>query len=81
MNLMTRTRHTTGLLALISLAVIGYLLVPVPPRLVEQSANAEKFGPAAVYIYWGLVGTGAAILFGIVLTVLVRVWRTEHRYD
>jgi len=76
---MPQTRHTTGLLAVISLAVIGYLLVTLPPRLVEQYANAEKLGLWAGYIYVAAVGTGVTLLVGLAVWMLARVWQNTRQ--
>src|SRR5262249_2457583 len=76
---MPRLRHTTGLLVIISLAVIGYLLVTLPPKLLEQYHTATEMGPWAAYIYLGFVGTGALLLFGLLVWGLIRVWRNTRQ--
>jgi small GTP-binding protein len=73
------SRHTNGLLAVISLAVIGYLLFTLPPRVLEHYETAEKLGPWAGYLYLAVVGTGALILFGLIAVTLLRVWRNTRR--
>jgi GTP-binding protein EngB required for normal cell division/uncharacterized protein (DUF697 family) len=79
MNHMPRSRHTTGLLVIVSLAVIGYLLVTLPPKLLEQYHTATEMGPWAAYVYLGFVGTGALLLFGLLVWGLVRIWRNTRR--
>src|SRR5690554_7585952 len=41
---MTGSRHTNGLLAVISLTVIGYLLFTLPPKVLEHYETAAKLG-------------------------------------
>jgi uncharacterized protein len=79
MKSMPRSRHTTGLLVIVSLAVIGYLLVTLPPKLMEQYHAAAEMGRWAAYVYLAFVGTGALLLTGLVLWGLVRIWRNTHR--
>jgi small GTP-binding protein len=77
---MTGSRHTNGLLAIISLAVIGYLLFTLPPRMLEYYETAAKLGTWPGYLYLAAVGTGALVLFGLAFGVLVRVWKnTRHK--
>jgi small GTP-binding protein len=76
---MLKSRHTNGLLAVISLAVIGYMLFALPPRVIEHYDTVAKLGPWAGYIYLAVVGSGAAILAGLVIAFLVRVWRNTRQ--
>jgi len=75
---MLTSRHTTGLLAVISLAVIGYMLFTLPPKVLEHYDTAVRLGPWAGYLYLGIVGSGAAILLGLVIAFVVRVWRNTR---
>ena len=59
---MTRLRTTNGLLLIVLLAVLGVLLVYVPTKVVELYDRVKGLGPPYIYFYWGMVGTGAAIL-------------------
>ena len=79
MKHMPRPRHTTGLLVIVSLAVIGYLLVTLPPKLLEQYHTAAEMGPWAAYVYLAFVGTGAVLLLGLIVWGLVRIWRNTRR--
>jgi hypothetical protein len=38
------SRHTNGLLAVLSLAVIGYLLFTLPPKVLEHYETAATLG-------------------------------------
>lgn len=73
------SRHTNGLLAVVSLAVLGYLLFTLPPRVLEHYETAAKLGTWPAYLYLAAVGTGAAVLFGLAVAVLVRVWRNTRQ--
>src|SRR3990170_4308528 len=73
------SRHTNGLLAVVSLAVIGYLLFTLPPRVLEHYETATKLGTWPAYLYLATVGTGALVLFGLAVAILVRVWQNTRR--
>lgn len=63
---MTENRTILGLGIILALAGLGALLVYVPPLVVDQYKNVQELGgTTAVYIYFGVVGTGAAILLGL----------------
>jgi small GTP-binding protein len=76
---MLKSRHTNGILAVIALAVIGYMLFTLPPRVIEHYDTAAKLGTWAGYAYLAVVGSGAVILAGLVMAVLVRVWRNTRQ--
>lgn len=62
---MTENRTILGLGIILALAGLGALLVYVPPLVVDQYKNVQELGgTTAVAIYFGVVGTGAAILLG-----------------
>ena len=79
MQFMPKPRHTTGLLVVILLAVIGYLLVTLPPKLIEQYGTAKELGQWVGYGYIAVVGTGGLILLGLLVWFLARVWRNSRR--
>lgn len=76
---MTSSRHTNGLLAIISLSVIGYLLFTLPPKVLEHYETAAKLGTWPGYLYLAAVGTGALILFALTVGILMRVWQNTRR--
>jgi hypothetical protein len=76
---MPASRHTNGLLAVVSLAVIGYLLFTLPPRVLEHYETATKLGTWPAYFYLAAVGTGALVLFGLAVAILTRVWRNTRQ--
>lgn len=78
---MNRLRLTNGIFLIVTLAAIGFLLVYFPPKIVEQYDRVKEMGPAATYIYFALVGGGAAILLGVSATVLWRLWRATRRKE
>ena len=75
---MNRLRVTNGIFLIVTLAAVGFLLVYIPPKIVEQYDRVKQMGPAATYIYFALVGGGAAILAGVGGTVLWRLWRATR---
>ena len=76
---MSRFRVTNGLFLLVALAAVGLLLVWVPPHLVEQYERVKQYGPTWTYVYFGVVGLGAAILLGIVGSGGWQLWRATRR--
>jgi uncharacterized protein (DUF697 family)/GTPase SAR1 family protein len=72
-----RTFH--GLLLLMMLAFGGFLLVYIPPQLVAQYRAVAELGQVWVYIYFGVVGTGAAILLGCSVWIVWKLWRSGRR--
>jgi small GTP-binding protein len=62
---MTEHRTFRGILIVVALAAMGGALVYVPPLVVQQYKAVEALGGrTAVYIYFGVVGLGAALLLG-----------------
>ncbi len=76
---MPRSRTSTGLLFVVLLAVIGYLLVTLPPHPVEQYRNASEASPTVGYVYLGIVTLGCLILAGLLVAIVVRVWKNTRR--
>ncbi len=76
---MTGSRHTNGLLAIVSLAVIGYLLFTLPPKVLEHYETAAKLGTWPAYLYLAAVGSGALVLFGLAVWALTRVWQNTRQ--
>ncbi len=76
---MSQSRTTTGVFLVILLAVIGYILVVLPPRLVEQYYHAHQISPWIAYVYAAIVAFGALLLSGLVISILVHVWRNTRQ--
>ncbi|MHB0955105.1 MAG: YcjF family protein [Pirellulaceae bacterium] len=71
---MKPNRITTGFLLLVVMAALGFLLLYMPGKLVEQYHLIRDAGPVWVTVYFSVVGTGAVILLGLTLWILGRLW-------
>jgi small GTP-binding protein len=76
---MPQSRTTTGMFLVVLLAVIGYVLVTLPPKFVEQYHNAARVSPWVGYIYVAVVGIGAILLSGLLISILVHIWRNSRQ--
>lgn len=76
---MPSSRHTTGFFFVILLAVVGYGLVALPPRVIEGYNAAAERSPAIAYAYLALVSLGGLILLGLLVWMIVRVWGNTRR--
>jgi len=71
---MKPSRTTTGLLLIVVLAAIGFLLVYLPGKVLEQYSLVRQYGSGWVTAYFIAVGSGAVILLGATLWILARLW-------
>src|SRR5687768_2857674 len=69
-----KTSITDKVLFVIALAIVGALLVFLPPKILEQYDRISKYGPPWTYLYFGLVGTGAAIFVTLAGMAAWKVW-------
>src|SRR5690349_13910506 len=69
---------TDKVLLIFALAVVGALLVYIPPRILDQYDKIKELGPPWTYLYFGLVGSGAFILFGLAGTAVWRIWKNTR---
>ena len=77
---MKQNKTLAGIFLLAILASLGVALIYLPPKVVEQFEMVERhFGRTGVYIYFGIVGSGAALLFGISLWTIVKLWRRTRK--
>jgi small GTP-binding protein len=76
---MPRIRNTTGLLVIVALAVIGYLLVTMPPKLIEQYTRAVELSPWVGNIYLAIVTVGSVMLVSLLIWMLWRVWQNTRQ--
>src|SRR6476660_5622588 len=76
---MQQSRTTTGIFLVILLAVIGYVLVTLPPKIVEQYHVASQHSAWVGYVYVGVVGFGALLLSALLLSILLHVWRNTRQ--
>ena len=73
-------RPTAGLLILIYLAVVGYALVALPPKVIEQYNRLAEDHPNLGYAYLAVVGLGALILTGLTAWIAIRLfWNTRTK--
>ncbi len=78
---MSRLGSKNGILLLVTLAAAGVLLVWLPPRMLEQYERIKNLGPPWTYFYFGLVGTGAAILLTLTGMVIWKIAAATRRKD
>lgn len=83
---MAENRTLQGLLIIVALAALGAALVYLPPVVVEQYKNVREIGgDTAVYVYFAIVGTGAALLLGSTLYIVFKLarnsWRKARRLE
>ena len=78
-SVMSQSRTTTGVFLVILLAVIGYVLMSLPPRLIEQYYHAHQISPWIAYVYVGIVGFGALLLGSLLLAILLHVWKNTRQ--
>jgi small GTP-binding protein len=76
---MARIRTTTGLLLLVVLAFVGFLLVYLPPKIVEQYRAVSELGSVWLYVYFTAIGLGAALMLGCTVWIVWRLWRGTRR--
>jgi small GTP-binding protein len=75
---MSRSRRTDGIFLIVALAAVGVLLVYVPPKVLELYERIKVVGPPWTYIFFALVGTGAAILATLSCMIAVKLWRATR---
>ncbi len=76
-----RLRPHPGLVVLIILGTAGYLLVTMPPVVIDRYQAAQRLSPAWGYVYLATVIVGSLLLAGIALWMLVTIWRNTRRKD
>src|SRR5262245_20408249 len=78
MGFMSRQRTTNGLFLVVLLAALGFLLIYVPTKVVELYDRVKGLGPPYTYFYWGMVGTGAAILVLLTSGIVAKLWQATR---
>lgn len=76
---MPPSRATSVVFLIVLLAVTGYLLVTLPPQLVEQYYQARQVSPWVGYVYVTVVSLGALLLSGLVISILAHIWRNSRQ--
>jgi hypothetical protein len=64
---------------LLILAGVGYLLVTLPPTVIEQYERAAGLSPTWGYVYLAAVGLGGTILVGVLGWIVFRVLLNSRR--
>lgn len=68
-----------GVFLIVSLAAVGFLLVWLPPQIIEQYDRVQALGPGWTYAYFGLVGAGALLLLFAACGGLWTLWSATRR--
>jgi small GTP-binding protein len=76
---MPQSRTTTGIFLIVLLAVIGYVLVTLPTKLIEQYHHAYQINPWIAYVYAGVVGFGSLLLAGLIISILAHIWKNTRQ--
>ncbi len=71
-------RASKSLLIVVLAAAVGLLLIYVPPTVLEQYERVKPLGPPYTYFYWGMVGTGAAILLLLLGGIVFKLWQATR---
>jgi uncharacterized protein len=79
MSPMSQSRSTTGIFLVVLLAVIGYVLVTLPPKLAAGFHQAHDMSPWMGYAYAAIVSFGALLLSGLLISILVHILRNSRR--
>jgi small GTP-binding protein len=76
---MPENRTTTGIFLVVVLAVVGYVLWTMPYKLVDGFAKASELNEWLGYAYLAIVGMGGLLLSGLVLSILLHLWKNSRR--
>jgi len=77
--MLPETRTTSGIFLVVVLAVIGYVLWTMPYKLVEGYAKAAEINPWAGYVYLAVVGIGGLLLAGLLISILLHIWKNTRQ--
>ncbi|HMC11927.1 MAG TPA: DUF697 domain-containing protein [Pirellulaceae bacterium] len=75
---MPRFRTSNGIFLVVLLAALGFLLVYVPNKVLELYDRVKGLGSPYVYFYWGIVGSGAAILGLLAGGIAIKLWQATR---
>src|SRR4051812_25004768 len=75
---MPRLRSSNAILIIVLLAALGVLLVYVPNKVIDLYDRVKGLGAPYIYFYWGLVGTGAAILVLLAGMAALELWKATR---
>jgi GTPase SAR1 family protein len=69
---------TDKIVLVIAFAVVGALLVYIPPKILDQYDKIKAYGPPWTYLYFGVIGTGALILVSLPTIFVWQVWQNTR---
>lgn len=69
---------TDKIILVLALAVVGALLVYVPPRLLDQYDKIKDLGPPWTYLYFALVGAGVLVLLSLAGIGFYHLWKNTR---
>src|SRR5262245_45593738 len=78
MAFMSRLRASNGVFLIVLLAAIGFGLIYVPTKVIELYDRVKGLGSPYIYFYWGMVGTGGAILALLTSAIVLRLWQATR---
>jgi len=76
---MPQSRTTSGIFLVVLLAVIGYLLVTLPGKLIDGYVQAAQVGAWVGYVYLAIVAIGGLLLGGLLIAIAIRVWQATRQ--
>ncbi len=77
-NPMPESRTTTGIFLVVLLALVGYVLWTMPHKLIDGYAQAMEISPWVGYVYLAIVGLGGLLLAGLLISILLHIWRNTR---
>lgn len=78
---MVNQRLSNRVMLVATLAVLGVLMVLLPPRLLDQYERIQQIGPPWTYFYFGVIGVGGLLLFGLSFGILWQLIRNTRRKE
>ena len=73
------SRSLNGLFLIVALAALGLLMVWLPSLVVDKYNDVKELGTIWVYLYFTVVGLGAAIFLGTTGSVMWTLWSNSRR--
>ncbi len=74
-------RTNSSILLIVVLAVVAYLLITLPPIVVEQYRAAIELGETWGYAYLAAVGLGGLLMTFVAGWILARLWIASRRKE
>ncbi|WP_254513230.1 GTP-binding protein [Anatilimnocola floriformis] len=69
---------TDRIILIVALAAVGAVLIYIPPRILDQYDKIKGLGAPWTYLYFGLVGCGAAIMLGLAGMGIYTIWKNTR---